>query len=381
MIMQRLYFDYNATAPLATGLKEKLCDWVDADPKNPVSVHRDGQIARQMVEESRKKILALFGAAPKDRLIFTSGGTESNNTILFSACLNRGGRNQLLLTPVEHSCIFNFAKHLEKNFGVELLWIKVDRNGVVDLEDYKQKLDPARVFLVTAMLANNETGFIFPVAKMAALARERAVPFHTDAVCAAGKIPISFAALGVDYLSFSSHKFGGLKGSGGILWREGASLSPYIIGGTHEFEKRAGTHNVFGIASSAFALESSSLDLEKQAVTGSLLRERLKMRIRECYPQVIFIEGAHQLPQTLSAAFVGLSGNLLLSNLDLEGVSLSYGSACASGSLEISRVLRHLNLPVAESSATLRLSFGRDTKAEQIDDFAGRLGRVLKRMS
>lgn len=378
--MERLYFDYNATAPLASGLRQKMLEWMASDPKNPVSVHRDGQLARQLVEESRRKILALFGASAKDRLIFTSGGTESNNTILFSSYFNRGTKNQLMLTPVEHSCIFNFARHLEKNFGVELVWIAVDRHGMIDLEDYAARLDPERVFLVTTMLANNETGFIFPVAEMACLARERGVPFHTDAVCAAGKIPISFAELNLDYLSFSSHKFGGLKGSGGIVMREEARLSPYIIGGTHEFEKRAGTHNVFGITSSAHALETWSGDLEKHAAQERILREQLKNRIRELYPQVVFVEGKEQLPQTLSAAFAGLSGNLLLTNLDLEGVSVSYGSACASGSLEISRVLQGLNLPAAESSATLRLSFGQGIGEAQIDEFGNRLKRVLKRM-
>lgn len=378
--MQRLYFDYNATAPLASGLGAILTELMGLDPKNPVSVHQDGRQARQMVEAARKTILSLFGAAQRDRLVFTSGGTESNNTILFSSWMARGERNQILLTPLEHSCIYNFAMYLQKNFGVEPVWIKVDQRGVIDLDDYAKKLDPKRVFLVSTMLANNETGFVFPVREMAKLARERGVPFHTDAVCAAGKIPISFADLGVDFLSFSSHKFGGLKGNGGIVWRDGANLSPYIMGGTHEFEKRAGTHNVFGILAAAHALKTWTDDLEQLEKHERTLRERLKTKIREIYPDVIFIEGDTQLPQTLSASFVGLSGNLLLTNLDLEGVSVSYGSACASGSLEISRVLRSLNLPVTQSSATLRLSFGPGVGEVQIDEFAARLNRVVARM-
>ena len=379
--MERLYFDYNATAPLAHGLKARIIQWMDVDPKNPVSVHQDGQSARQMVELARRQVLESFKAAPKDKLVFTSGGTESNNTVLFSAFSNRGQRNTLMLTQVEHSCIYNFAQHLAKNFGVELCWIPVDRQGQIDLDDYARKLDPDRVFLVSTMLANNETGFIFPVQEMARLARERDIPFHTDAVCAAGKIPIDFATLGVDYMSFSSHKFGGLKGSGGIVWRDGSRLSSYLIGGTHEFEKRAGTHNVFGIAASGVALLGCSQGLLERVQMEMGLRERLKQRISEVYPKTIFVEGSTQLPQTLSAAFVGLSGNLLLTNLDLEGVAVSYGSACASGSLEISRVLRHLNLPVAEASSALRLSFGTGVDAETIDEFAVRLKQVLERMT
>lgn len=378
--MERLYFDYNATAPLASGLRAPLFEWVETDPKNPVSVHQDGQAAGQSVEVARRKIVQLLGGRPKDRLIFTSGGTESNNTILHSAFLNRGARNQLLLSPIEHSCVYNFAKFLESQYGIELSWIKVDRKGEIDLEDYASKLESQKVFLTSMMLANNETGFLFPIQKMAEMAREKDILFHTDAVCAAGKIPISFEELGVDFLSFSSHKFGGLKGTGGILMKEKTKLTPYIYGGTHEFGKRAGTHNVFGILASAYALETWSENLSQEGTREAKLRELLKEKIRKIYPGVVFVESKRNLPQTLSASFAGLSGNLLLTNLDLEGVSASYGSACASGSLEISRVMRNLELPLDEAKAALRFSFGRDTTEEMITDFGERLKRAIEKM-
>lgn len=376
--MERLYFDYNATAPLAAGLKERLVEWLGSDPKNPSSAHKDGQSARALVEGARKAILRRLGAAGKDRLFFTSGGSESNNTVLHSAFLNRGTRKKLLLTRVEHSCIYNYAKFLETQ-GIELAWIGVDRDGNLDGEAFAKALTPD-VFLVTAMLANNETGFVFPVKDMAAKAAAMGIPFHCDAVCAAGKIPVSFSDLGVDTLTFSSHKFGGLKGSGGVIYKEGSKISPYVIGGPQEDEKRAGTQNVIGILSSAFALEAWTEGLEEEVAKEAALRESLKGKIREAYPKAVFIESRTNLPQTLNASFPGLNGNLLLTNLDLEGVSVSYGSACASGSLEVSRVMKELNLKFDEARAALRFSFGRGIGAEEIEELGVRLKRAVGRM-
>ena len=230
------------------------------------------------------------------------------------------------------------------------------------------------------MLANNETGFILPVKDLAAKAKEKDIPFHTDAVCATAKVLYNFKDLGVDYLSFSSHKFGGLKGSGGILCRQGSMIKPMILGGPHEAEKRAGTENVVGIASTAFALEVSLHNLEKERVRQAILRENVKKGIKEIYPEVVFTESATQLPQTLNAWFVGLNGTLLLTNLDLVGVSASYGSACASGALEVSKVLKNLKLKIQEAQAALRISFGRSTSEEDGQEFLKRLQMVLGRM-
>lgn len=377
--MERLYFDYNATAPLAEGLRERLADWLREDPKNPSSAHRDGQNARAAIESARKTILKLLGADDKDRLFFTSGGSESNNTVLHSAFLNRGTRRKLLLTRVEHSCVFNYAKFLETQ-GAELVFIDVIRDGSIDLDDYARKLD-ADVFLVTAMLANNETGFVFPVKQMASLAAAKGIPFHCDVVCAAGKIPVSFADLGVDTMTFSSHKFGGLKGSGGVICKAAAKISPFVIGGSQEGEKRAGTQNVIGIMASAFALEVWTRGLAEECAKEVALRDLLKAQILAAHPASVFVESPHRLPQTLSAAFVGLNGNLLLTNLDLEGVSVSYGSACASGSLEVSRVMRELSLKFDEARAALRFSFGRGITAQHVEELGRRLKLAVARMS
>jgi cysteine desulfurase len=231
------------------------------------------------------------------------------------------------------------------------------------------------------MLANNETGFILPVREMATIAKQKGIPVLCDVVCAAGKIPFSFANLGADYMTFSSHKFGGLKGSGGIVTNSSAKLSPLIIGGPQEDEKRAGTQNVLGIAASAYALEKWCANLTEDVCCEEGLRKLLKDKINAAYPSVIFIESENHLPQTLNASFVGLNGNLLLTNLDLEGVSCSYGSACASGSLEVSRVMKELGLKFDEARASLRFSFGKATTNDDIEEFGRRLKKVIAKMT
>lgn len=374
--MKRLYFDYNATAPIASGLSERLGEWLNL--KNPSSVHQDGQAARAAIESARKTHLELLGAGKGDRLIFTSGGTEANNTVIRSAYLGRGEKKRMLLTNVEHSSVYNCAQALEKS-GVELDFIRVSRDGTIDIDEYQKKLGDD-VFLVSVMLSNNETGFLFPIAELSKRAHAKNILFHTDAVCGAGKWPIHFANLGVDFLSFSSHKFGGLKGIGGLLVRQSARMTPLILGGTHEQEKRAGTENVPGILSSAYALEKSLQDLDAKLVNMKTQRERLKSGMKKIYPNLVFIESNDNLPQTLSAAFVGLNGNLLLTNLDLEGVSASYGSACASGSLEVSRVMKNLSLPLECASSALRFSFGAALNESEVKDFLGRLEKVVSRM-
>lgn len=376
--MSRLYFDYNASAPLAPGLAEKIQEWVVHDFKNPNSAHQEGGSAKSLIEKSRRNILNLLGAADKDRLYFTSGGTESNNTVLQSAFALRKDKKRILISSVEHSCVYNVAKDLEKK-GAVLDLFKVNARGDVNLEEFKKCLGPD-VFLVSFMLANNETGFLFPIQEMAALAREHGILFHTDAVCAIGKTPVSFSNLGVDYLTFSSHKFGGLKGNGGTLVRSTAPYESFILGGTQEDGKRAGTQNVLGIASTAFALEKSLAHLAEHIRSEAACRAKIRAGIREIYPTVVFHESEKNLPQTLNVSFPKLSGTVLLANLDLEGIAASFGSACASGSLEISRVIRSLELPFDEARSALRLSFGPSLTLADVDDFLERLARVITRM-
>lgn len=377
--MERLYFDYNASAPLAKGLMQKLKLWVEEDYKNPNSAHSEGQKAKAVLESARKSISKHLNLRHHDKLIFNSGGTEGNNTVIHAAHLQNPQKKVFVLSRVEHSCVYNYAQFLATR-GVELRYIDVSRDGEIDFVQYESLLDD-NVFLVSVMLAQNETGFVFPVKELAKMAHAKGILFHSDVVCAMGKMPVDFQDLDIDFLTFSSHKFGALKGTGGLVVRGDVKWVPYIYGGTQELEKRAGTQNILGVASAAYALDQHLQDLTHDVPQFVQFREQLKKTIQELYPQCVILESKNHLPQTLSVAFVGHSGNLLLTNLDLEGVAVSYGSACASGSLEISRVMRELKLPLAESRSVLRISFGAGTTQVHIDQFAQRLQSVLQRMA
>jgi len=379
MSVARLYFDYNASAPLAHGLAAQIAEWLREDYKNPNSAHGEGQKARALVESSRKSMAQMLGLRPRDRLFFNSGGTESNNTVIQAARRQNPGKKTLVLTRVEHSCVYNYAQMLVAEQGIELRFIDVSRDGQIDLANFAKLLDDS-VFLVSVMLVQNETGFIFPVKQIAEIAHQKGILVHTDAVCALGKMPVDFADLDVDYLTFSSHKFGALKGVGGVAVKNQVKCLPYIYGGPQELEWRAGTQNVIGIASSAYALKTHLETMAQDIARSHEYRTQLKKSIKEIFPAAFFLESSKHLPQTLSTIFKGLSGNLILTNLDLEGVAVSYGSACASGSLEISRVMREIGLSVGEAASAVRISFGSATTSSDIQQFAERLKRVLQRM-
>jgi cysteine desulfurase len=375
----RLYFDYNASAPLAHGLPHELVSWLANDLKNPSSLHHEGQKAKSFLERARKQIYQILGASAKDKLVFTSGGTEANNAVLQSALARRGKRQKMMLTRLEHDSVLAMAQFLEKECGVELVWIPVHQNGDVDWHFYEKNLD-ASVFLVTVMLVNNETGFVLPVKKMVPLARERGALFHTDAVCATGKWPYGFEELGADFLTFSSHKFGGLKGVGGILCRAGLRLEPLLRGGKQEAGKRAGTENIYGVLSTAYALEKSLAGLDGENQRQEALRKTLIAGLKKIAPDAILVEAMTQVAQTVSVIFPGLAGMVLQANLDLEGVAASYGSACASGSPEASHVVMGLGYSETQAKSALRFSFGRETSEADISELILRLKTVLDRM-
>lgn len=375
----RLYFDYNASAPLAQGLSDKLALWLVDDLKNSSSLHHEGQKAKSFLERARKQILQALGAAAKDKLVFTSGGTEANNMVLQSAVIRRGRRQKMMLTRLEHDSVLAMAQFLEKEWDVELLWIPIHQNGDVDWHFYEKNLDE-NVFLVSVMHVNNETGFVLPVKDMVPLARARGALFHTDAVCATGKWSYGFEEWGADFLTFSSHKFGGLKGVGGVLCRAGSRLEPLLRGGEQESGKRAGTENIYGILSTAYALEKSLEGLDSENHRQQELRKTLMAGLKKIAPDAIIVEAMTQVAQTVSVIFPGLEGMVLQANLDLEGVSASYGSACASGSPEASHVLTGLGYSETQAKSALRFSFGRQTTLSDVDELMIRLKTVLDRM-
>jgi len=373
--MRRLYFDYNATTPLARGLDQKLAEWVSAGYKNPSSLHQDGQQALSAMAEAREGIKSLLFARKADELIFTSSGTEANNAVIIAAHRNRQNRDTIITTKLEHASVSQTLAYLREQ-GVVVITVPVDRRGIVDLDFYKKYLTND-VFLVTVMLANNETGFVLPIKEMASLANAQKIPFHTDAVCAVGKIIVNFENLGATYLTLSSHKFGGLPGLGGVLMRPSAVWNPYFYGGGQEAGKRPGTENLLGILAARFALDQAVRDLHGTLSRQEMLREQLCSGIKKIFSGAVFTQSQQYLSQTLNVSFPGLEARLLVTQLDLSGVSVSAGSACSSGAIGASPVIRSLYADENIVNSAIRISFGPQTNGAEVEEFLFRLGQCL----
>lgn len=377
--MSRLYFDYNATTPMVPTVRVLMTELMGQDEGNPSSVHQDGRRARRLSEEARRKIADSLDCEPTE-VVFTSGATESNNTVFNSLWESRPARrNKIITTSVEHDSVFRPAKKLEES-GAEIVFIPVERSGEIDWDFLSRHLDD-RTLLVSAMLANNETGMIFPVTKIVDTAHKVGALVHCDAACAVGKIPISFKELGVDFLSLSAHKFYGPKGIGALLVRKGVHLEPLLLGGAQEGNRRSGTENLSGIVGMAYAIPYALGKLEGENRRLWCLRQLLSGEIRRIEPRAVFHEHAtSQLPGTVNVAFPGLSGQTLMARLDLEGVSVSYGSACSSGTLEVSRPLLGMGIPEEEARSSIRISFGRMTTEEEMRELVVVMGVVIPDM-
>jgi cysteine desulfurase len=373
---ERLYFDYNAGAPLRQEARAALVDALSARG-NASSVHSEGRAQRARVELARRQVARLVGADP-ERVIFTSGGTEANVTAL--APMMRLGSaeitvDRLLIGATEHPSVLAGGR-----FPAERVTrIPVGRDGRLDLQALGAELEVmsqrGERALVSVMLANNETGTIQPVAAVAALARSFGALVHTDAIQAAGRIPIDIAALGVDYLTLSAHKIGGPQGAGALVF--GGDLArpmPLLQGGGQEKRSRAGTENVAAIAAFGAAAEAALADLDR-APQWTAWRERLA----EAAGAIVVGEGAERLPQTLCLAVDGFSAETLVIALDLEGVAVSAGSACSSGKVSASHVLKAMNLPESLAKSAIRVSFGWETAESDIVKFTEVWGRVMER--
>jgi cysteine desulfurase len=334
---------------------------------NPSSVHSHGRAARRIVEDARRQVSALAGADPAT-VIFTSGGTEANNLAL------RGcGRTRILVSAVEHPSV------LEAADGIEA--IPVDGNGIVDLDALKSMLGEGGDAIVSVMLANNETGVIQPVAEAAQIAHAAGALFHCDAVQGAGKLPLDFKALGADMMTLSAHKIGGPKGTGALIVADHVHLTPIIRGGGQERSRRNGTENVPGIAGFGAAAELAAAEV---ANAGSLqaLRERLEGGLAQHVPGARIIAAeAPRLPNTVCVALPGISAETQVMALDLSGFSISAGSACSSGKVKASKVLRAMGQPDDIAACAIRISLGHSSSEAELDafvaayrDFAERAG-------
>ena len=360
----RIYLDHNATTPVRDEVVDAMARALRELPGNPSSVHAEGAAARAAVEAARERVAALVGAASSE-VVFTSGATEANHAALHAAVASAGPAAALVTSAAEHPSIEEAAAALEGR-GHRVTRIGVDGEGRLDLDALDAALSGGAA-LASLLLANNETGVVQDADALAARAAERAVPLHLDATQAVGKLPVDVARLGASFLSASAHKFGGPKGAGFLVCR-GRPLSPWLQGGPQERGRRGGTENVPGIVGLGVACELARRELGERATRYAALRDRLWAGIREKVPRVHWNGGAGVvLPNTLSVEFEGADGEALLQALDLEGVAVSMGAACHSGSISPSRVLAAMGRSPAQARATLRWSVGHGVDEAQID--------------
>ena len=376
----RIYLDYNATAPLRPKARAAMVVALDAQG-NAQSVHAEGRSARALIEDARRKVAQLAGAT-SDNVIFTSGGSEANALALRGAiqgAATSGERiTRLIVSAVEHDSVRANASVCEETTpGLRLLTCPVDSNGVIDLEALRHLLAEGKGrALVSLMAANNETGVIQPVAQAAALAREAGALVHCDAVQLAGKAQLAFGDLGIDYLSLSAHKLGGPQGVGALVVRQNAPFASQIKGGGQEFGRRAGTENVAAIAGFAAAADAARND---DPATWAAWRSDLERSLcSRCSDAVVF-GAADRLPNTICIAAPSVPSENMVIALDLDGFAVSAGAACSSGKVTQSHVLTAMGVDPRLAGAAIRVSFGWNTKQEDLAAFADAWARIVKR--
>ncbi|MGH9780002.1 MAG: cysteine desulfurase NifS [Candidatus Acidiferrales bacterium] len=364
--MRRVYFDHNATTPLAREVLESMTPYLTEEFGNASSIHSVGQRARAGVENARAQVAALLGARDKE-IIFTSGGTEADNMAIRGVVgASDRSRKHIVTSAIEHHAVLNTCQALEAE-GVAVTYVGVGRDGIIDPEDVRRALTPDTV-LITIMHANNELGTVQPIAEIARIARERKIPFHTDAVQSAGKIPLNVAELGCDLLSLSAHKLYGPKGVGALFIRRNLRLQPLMFGGHHERDRRPGTENVAGIVGFGAAAELARLHLEEEGKRLAALRDSLERRLLSAIPHCgLNGDPARRTPNTTNLHFDFIVGEPLVIALDLKGVAVSTGAACSSGAVEPSHVLTAIGLPPERARASLRFSLGRSSTPADVD--------------
>lgn len=362
---QIIYLDNNATTRVDPAVVEEMLPFLEKYYGNPSSAYRFGAQVREAIELARTRVAHLLGCAPNE-LIFTSGGTESNNSALNSALQIDPARRHIVTTAVEHSAILRHCEHLARG-GCEITYLGVDENGNLDLDELRDAIRP-QTALVSAMWANNETGVIFPVEEMALIARERNVLFHTDAVQLAGRKQIRLTNSSINSCAISAHKLHGPKGVGALYLNRRSAFRPSLFGGGQENQRRAGTENVASIVGFGKAAELACAAMPSEPTRLRSLRDRFEKALLANVPES-FINGdrAARLPNTSSLSFVGVESDAALLLLDRQRVCCSAGSACHSGSLEPSHVLRAMNLSEARRHGSLRFSLGRFNTEPEID--------------
>jgi cysteine desulfurase len=362
----RYYFDHNATTPVSTDVLEVLVPALLEVYGNASSIHQDGQQARQKLEIARRQTAGLLGCDPKE-VVFTSGGTEADNlAILGSVRAHPGNRKHVITTAIEHPAVLNPCRELERA-GVEVAYVRVGSDGIVDPADIRRALRPETV-LISVMHANNELGTVQPIREISCVAHEAGVLLHSDGVQAAGKIAVDVKALGVDLYSVSGHKLYAPKGVGALYVQHGTPLRAIQFGGKHERERRPGTENVPGAIALGHACETAARELQSESARIAELRDRLERGILGRVPNAgMNGDAARRTPNTTNIYFDGLAGEAMVISLDLKGFAVSSGAACSSGAVEPSHVLLAVGLTREHARASLRFSLGRSNDETQVD--------------
>jgi cysteine desulfurase len=384
---ETIYLDHAATTPVDAEVLSVMLPYFAEQYGNPSSIYRQGQDARAALDRARASAARVLGCRPAE-ILFTSGATEADNLALKGVAWRRrldaapgAPPPHVVTTRIEHHAVLHAAEALaEQGFAVD--YVPCDERGIVAVEDVAAAIRP-ETCLISVMYANNEVGAIQPIAEIAAVARERGIPFHTDAVQAAGMLPLRVDDLGVDLLALSAHKFYGPKGVGLLYVRQGTPIAYQQAGGGQEGGRRGGTENVPLIVGLAAALEKADWLRDAYATRCAGLRERLLEGIREAIPEVDVngpTDPSRRLPNNLNVAIPGVQGETVLLGLDLQGVAASAGSACTTGNSEPSHVLRAMGLPEERCRASLRFSVGRDNTVDEIDEAVEALAETVGRV-
>ncbi|OHE58322.1 MAG: cysteine desulfurase NifS [Thermodesulfovibrio sp. RBG_19FT_COMBO_42_12] len=376
--MITIYLDNNATTPVAPEVLEEMLPYLKEFYGNPSSMHTFGGQLHRKVEEARSKVSQLIGAEPEE-IIFTSCGSESDNTAIMSAVESLHGKRHIITTRVEHPAVLNFCKHLARK-GFRVTFLPVNNHGQMNIDEFLKALDDDTA-LVSIMYANNETGVIFPIAEIAEILRKRRILFHTDAVQAVGKIPIDVKKLPIDMLSLSGHKLHAPKGVGTLYVRKGTRFSPYVIGGHQERGRRAGTENVASIVGLGKACELAIRNLTEEGTYLKGLRDKLDTALlKSCPDASINGDINNRLPNTTNISFEYVEGEAILLRLNEFGICASSGSACSSGSLEPSHVLRAMGIPFTAIHGSIRFSLSRYNTEAEIDRVIEIMPEIIKKL-
>jgi cysteine desulfurase len=377
--VRKVYLDHNATTPVHPEVRRAIEPYLDDQFGNPSSIHWAGRDVRKGVEDARQEIASFFGCQPLE-VVFTSSGTESDNLAVKGVAYRKGNAGKHIITSqVEHPAVINTCRFLETQ-GFRVTYVPVNRYGIVEPDSIRDAL-AGDTILVSVMYANNETGDIMPVPEIGAIAREAGVAMHTDAVQAAGKIPIDFGTLPVDLLTFSGHKVNALKGTGGLIVRKGVEIEAMTHGGHQERGRRGGTENVAGIVAMGKSFQILKEGMEEEVAETRRLRDRFEKGLFGRIPELV-LNGhpTQRLPNTVNISFRFVEGEAMLLNLDMMGIACSSGSACTSGSLEASPILLAMGADPTDAQGALRFSLGRGNSEEDIDYAVDAVATVVNKL-